>query len=378
MSIKKDLKKVVYLIKNKINASKYKKAKEHYFTENYTNTRRLIVFFVPTGSNRISGGILSICSIYRIVKNLKQLHNCDVIASYLPNRKDDDFKYRTFENEMVIYNFREIEEKFSNLEYLQIHMPEIMVSVFKDKEAKLKSFYSFIKKIKITELNILNQNDLFMPSIDYINFLKSKFNSATITVAHKKYATLEKREQYNLPLHLLSPWLNPVPYKIRSYEEKENLIIYSPDKIQWIPNETTLTKEEIIKNLESKLPNYTFKEIKDLKYDDYKELASKAKFAITFGEGLDGYFTETVFSGGISFAVYNEYFFSEEFKNLETLFCSFNDLNEKIVEKIKSLDNKEEYDKTHLKIGNIVNNLYSLNHLENDLKEYYTKKYDFE
>ena len=159
---------------------------------------------------------------------------------------------------------------------------------------------------------------------------------------------------------------------------KENLIIYSPDKIQWIPNETLLTKNEIIKNLESKLPNYLFKEIKDLKYDDYKELASKAKFSITFGEGLDGYFTETVFSGGISFAVYNEYFFSEEFKNLETLFYSFNDLSEKIVNKIKSLDNKAEFDKVHQKIGNIVNKIYSLNHLENDLKEYYTKKYDFE
>jgi hypothetical protein len=378
MSIKKDIKKVVYLLKNKINASKYKKAKELYFNQNYTNTKRLIIFFVPSGSNRISGGILSICSIYRIVKNLKQLHNSDVIASYLPNKKDDDFKYRTFENEMIIYNFHEIEATFLNLEYLQIHIPEIMVSVFKDKEAKLKSFYEFIKKIKTTELNILNQNDLFMPSLDHINFLKSKFNSATITVAHKKYATLEKREKYNLPIHLLSPWLNPVPYKVRSYEEKENLIIYSPDKIQWIPNETLLTKNEIIKNLESKLPNYLFKEIKDLKYDDYKELASKAKFSITFGEGLDGYFTETVFSGGISFAVYNEYFFSEEFKNLETLFYSFNDLSEKIVDKIKSLDNKAEFDKVHQKIGNIVNKIYSLNHLENDLKEYYTKKYDFE
>jgi hypothetical protein len=248
MSIKKDIKKVVYLLKNKINASKYKKAKELYFNQNYTNTKRLIIFFVPSGSNRISGGILSICSIYRIVKNLKQLHNSDVIASYLPNKKDDDFKYRTFENEMIIYNFHEIEATFLNLEYLQIHIPEIMVSVFKDKEAKLKSFYEFIKKIKTTELNILNQNDLFMPSLDHINFLKSKFNSATITVAHKKYATLEKREKYNLPIHLLSPWLNPVPYKVRSYEEKENLIIYSPDKIQWIPNETLLTKNEIIKN----------------------------------------------------------------------------------------------------------------------------------
>jgi hypothetical protein len=53
-------------------------------------------------------------------------------------------------------------------------------------------------------------------------------------------------------------------------------------------------------------------------------------------------------------------------------------LSEKIVDKIKSLDNKAEFDKVHQKIGNIVNKIYSLNHLENDLKEYYTKKYDFE
>jgi hypothetical protein len=317
------------------------------------------------------------CSIYRIVKNLKYIHNCDVIASYLPNKKDSDYKYRTFENEMVIYNFHEIEKKISNIEFLQIHVPEIMVATFKNKETKLKSFYEYIKKIKTIELNILNQNDMFMPDIEYIEFLKSKFNSATITVAHKKYATLEKKEQYNLPLHLISPWLNPIPYNVRSYEEKENLIIYSPDSIQWIPNETTLTKEEIIKKLKLKLPNYIFKEIKDLKYDNYKELASKAKFAITFGEGLDGYYIETIFSGGISFAVYNELFFTEEFKNLDTLFKSFNDLNNKIIEKIKVLDNKDEYNKKHIEIASIVNKSYSLNHLENDLIEYYTKKYDF-
>lgn len=378
MSIKKELKKVIYIIKNKINASKYKKIKENYFRENYQNTNRLIVFFVPAGTNRINGGILSICSIYNIVRDLKHIHNCDVIASYLPNKKDNDYKYRTFKNEMVIYNFHEIEKNFSNLNYVQIHIPEIMVSSFKDKESKINTFYNFLKKIKNTELNILNQNDLFMPSIDYIDFLKSKFDFSTITVAHKKYATFEKRKQYDLPLHLLSPWLNPVPYEVRSYNEKENLIIYSPDKIQWIPNETRLKKEEIIKNLKLKLPNFIFKEIKNLKYDNYKDLASKAKFSITFGEGLDGYFIETVFSGGISFAVYNEYFFSDEFKNLEVLYNSFNELNEKIADKIKSLDNEVEYNKVHQKISKIVNKIYSLDHLENDLKEYYTKKYDFE
>jgi len=378
MSITKDIKKVIYFLKNKLNASKYKKAKENYFNLNYKNTKRLIVFFVPTGTYRVSGGILSICSIYRIVKNLKNIHNCDVIASYLPNKKDDDFMYRTFENEMVIYNFYEIEKKFPNLDYIQVHIPEIMVSNFKKKQDKLKLFYQFIDKIKVKELNILNQNDLFMPSIDYINFVKSKFDFATITVAHKKYATSEKRNEYNLPLHLLSPWLNPVPYQVKTFEEKENLIIYSPDKIQWIPNETKLRKEDIINNLKLKLPKYTFKEIKDLKYDDYKELASKAKFSITFGEGLDGYFIETVFSGGISFAVYNPYFFSDEFKDLETLFSSFNELNDKIADKIISLENSRNYNEVHNKISSIVNNIYSLNHLENDLIEFYTKKYDFE
>lgn len=378
MSLKKEIKKAQYYIKNIINAVFYKKIKNQYFIENYTETKRLIMFFVPDGTYRVSGGILSICSIYRIVKELKEIHNCDVIASYLPNKKDFDYKYRNFENEMIIYNFSEVSRKIKNLEYIQVHIPEIMIAGFKDKQAKYNLFYDYLKNIPIRDLNILNQNDLFVPKIEYIDFIKSKFNFSTMTIAHKQYAKIEKRKEYNLPLHLLSPWLNPVPYRVRSYEEKENLIIYSPDKIQWIPNKCELSKTEIINALKSKLPNYKFVEIYDIKYDDYKELASKAKFAITFGEGLDGYFTETIFSGGVSFAVYNEFFFTEEYKNLNTLFKSFNELNDNIVDKIISLDNSIEYNIQHQEIAAIVNKTYSLNHLENDLIEFYTKKYDFE
>lgn len=377
MSIKRDINKAFYKLKNILCAPKYKKFKNEYYDKNYKNSNRLILFFVPEGSYRVSGGILSICSIYRIVKNLKSIHNCDVIASYLPTKKDYDYTYRTFDNEIVIYNFEEIIKKFKNLEYLQIHLPEVMIANFKNKESKYNSFYKYISTIKNVELNILNQNDLFMPEVEYIDFIKSKFTTTTITVAHKKYASKEKRDQYNLPLHLLSPWLNPVPYKYRKFEEKENLIIYSPDDIQWIPNECELTKNEIINHLKDKLPHYTFLEIKNMKYDVYKENASKAKFAITFGEGLDGYFTETIFSGGISFAVYNQIFFSEEFKDLKTLYNSFDDLKNKIVNDIIALDSSNSYNQYHLEEAKIVNNLYSLNNLENDLIEFYTKKYDF-
>lgn len=378
MSLKKEYNKTIYLLENLIKSSEYKRYKNQYFFENYSETKRLILFFVPDGSYRVSGGILSICTMYKILKELKKLHNCDVIASYLPNKKDHDFKYRNFENEMIIYNFDEIVTNLDSLDYIQVHIPEIMVASFMDKEKKLKLFFNYIEKIPKKELNILNQNDLFVPKIEYLNFIKSRFDFSTMTIAHKQYATIEKRKEYDLPLHLLSPWLNPVPYKVRSYKEKENLIIYSPDKIQWIPNGSELTKVEIINRLKLKLPNYKFVEILNIKYDEYKDLASKAKFAITFGEGLDGYFTETVFSGGVSFAVYNEFFFTEEYKNLNTLFKSFNELNETIVDKIIVLDNEIAYKKAHNEISTIINKTYSLNHLENDLIEFYTKKYDFQ
>jgi hypothetical protein len=378
MSVKKDLIKLKFKIIAILNKPKYSKFKNEYFAKNYSETKRLIVFFVPDGAYRINGGILSICTIYKTLKTLKSIHNCEVIASYLPGVNYSDYKYRTFENEIVIYNFSEINKKFTALDYIQIHVPEIMVELFKTKSKKFEILFDFLKKCKEVELNILNQNDLFMPSKVYLDYLKSRFNAITMTVAHKKYASLEKRNEYNLPTHLLSPWLNPVPYKVRSYEEKENLVIYSPDKIQWVPNQTNLSKEEIISNLKSKLPHYKFVEIKNLKYDAYKDLASRAKFALTFGEGLDGYFIEAVFSGGISFAVYNENFFTEEYKNLDTLYDTFDELNANIVSKINELDQKEKYYNKHVEIAAIVNKSYSIKYLETDLKEFYNKKYDFE
>ena len=56
-----------------------------------------------------------------------------------------------------------------------------------------------------------------------------------MTVAHEQYLTPEKREYYGMPIHQLSPWLSPIPYKKRKFAEKENLILYSPDKIQSVP-----------------------------------------------------------------------------------------------------------------------------------------------
>lgn len=377
MSIKKDSQKFAHQVKSFLFQGQHKAFKKKYFKEHYSETKRLILFFVPAGTDRINGGILSICTIYNIIKELKDIHKCDVIASFLPRKSETDYQYRKFSNDMIIYTFKEIETYFNRLDFAEIHIPDVMISAFNKENKKMAPFFRWTENIKDIKVNFLNQNDLFMPSIEKIDNVKKLFPNTTMTMAHKRYATLERRNYYGVPLHLFSAWLSPTPYKKRTYAEKENLIIYSPDKIQWVPNSSTLTKKEILSNLQAKLPNYKFVEIKDMKYDTYKSYASKAKFVITFGEGLDGYFIETIFSGGISFAVYNEIFFTKDFENLPSLYSSFDEMNQKIADDIKQYDNAESFKDYQDKLDIIINNLYSFNMLQNNVKQYYLHNFDF-
>lgn len=377
MSIKKDSQKFAHQVKSFLFQGQHKSFKKQYFKDNYANTKKLILFFVPAGTDRINGGILSICTIYNVVKNLKEIHGCDVVASFLPRKSETDFKYRKFSNEMIIYTFKEIEKYFDKLDFAEIHIPDVMISAFNKENKRMRPFFKWTDKVKDVKINLLNQNDLFMPGIEKINKVKELFPKTTMTMAHKKYANIDKRNQYGVPLHLFSAWLSPTPYKKRTFDEKENLIIYSPDKIQWIPNASILTKEAILSNLKSKLPHYQFVEIKDMTYDNYKEYASKAKFVITFGEGLDGYLIETIFSGGISFAVYNEIFFTKDFENLPSLYSSFDEMNDKIADAIKYYDQPENFKDYQDELSVIIDKMYSFDMLKNNVKQYYLHNFDF-
>ncbi|PKB17880.1 hypothetical protein [Flavobacterium sp. 5] len=377
MSLKKEFEKSIRKTKHFLLQRSYKNFKINYFKNNYSDTKRLILIFTLSGTHKITGGILSICTIFSVFKNLKSTHNCNVISSFLPYKKDLDYKYRNFENEMIIYNFNEIKKLFKNLDYLEIHIPDMMVIEFNKNNIKMDPFFKWITEIKEVHINILNQNDLLMPSIDHIEALKEISPNLTMTMAHQQYATIEKRNYYGMPIHLLSPWLNPVPYKKRGYSEKENLILYSPDEIQSVPNSSTITKKEIITHLKENLKHYKFIEIKNMKYDVYKDYASRSKFALTFGEGLDGFFCEPIVSGGISFAVYNEIFFTKDFENLPTLYNSFDELKEKIVDDINYFDNNENYTNYHQILNEILGKKYSFDKLKIDAKEFYLKQYDF-
>ena len=351
--------------------------KRKFIAENFHNSNRLVLFFVPHDLETITGGILSICTIYKSIYELKNIHNCNVAASFLPNINSYGYQYSRFENDMVIFNFIEILKNFKELDFLEVHLPDYMIPLFKKNNLEYKKFYKWATKTKEFKINILNQNDLLMPDLVHVNDLKELSKNVSMTVAHEKYATSERRNYYNVPLHLFSPWLSPTPYVFKKFFEKENIIVLSPDNLDRVPNKCDVIKDEIVDKIKSKLPHYKIITIENMAYDIYKDIISKGKFTITFGEGLDGYFVESVFSGSVSFAVYNEYFFKPNFKDLPSVYDNFNVLFDKIIDDINYYDREENYTAYNLQLNNILTEIYSYERLKKNIEEYYKGNIDF-
>lgn len=138
-----------------------------------------------------------------------------------------------------------------------------------------------------------------------------------------------------MPLHFLSWFLSPEQYTKRSYTQKRNLMIVSPD--------THPMKTEILDIIQSRFPEMKIRIIQKMTYEEYKDLISWAKWALTFGEGIDGYFVEMAFSGGISFALYKPAFFTEDFRALRTVYADGNDMAKRICLDMEDLDNEPNF-----------------------------------
>lgn len=354
-----------------------KKQKSDYIKKNHVAKDKLILFFVPNDFNFISGGILSICSIFNSIKKFRTIHKSDVFASFLPHFKEKFAKYHRFKNDLVIFNFNEIIALYPKLETLEIHIPEIFIKDLAATVGTKSAFNSWLKNCDYIKINILNQNDFYMPEQKFLEELKQITPNITMTVAHEKYASAEKRNQYNIPLHLFSPWVSPTPYLYSRYCDKKNIIVLSPDEIEKNIYQTDLKRQDILLKIKKELPDYKFITIKDMKYNTYKKLIGKAKFALTFGEGLDGYFIEPLFSGSISFAVKNPIFFNHHFENAQTVYPNYENLLEKIVEDIKNLDQESAYNSLNDDLIVKAKSIYSLERLESNIENYYLGNIDF-
>jgi hypothetical protein len=209
-----------------------------------------------------------------------------------------------------------------------------------------------------------------MPEKNEIKKLQLYTKLVTQTTAHQRYSTKQIRNKYEIPLHKLSVFASPENYKFTDLSHKENIIVISPDQHP--------RKEEIIATIKEHLKDYKIIEISNMKYEEYLNLISKAKYTLTFGEGLDFYLIDTVFSGGIGLAVYNEDFFTADFKNLTGIFNTYDELNEEIVEIINTTQsNPSIYKSINTSIFKPLNKLYSRNDYLMNIKKFYTGEYTF-
>jgi hypothetical protein len=325
-------------------------------------TRRLIIFLTP-GFDGPSGGILSIAWTYRESQLLSDLHGAKVAICTIPG-EPPLLKYTWFKNSNYLLDLEELLNRCNELDYLLIHIPEYAVNQVAD---WLDSYEPKLRNIKELHLNVLVQHIDIMQGQDLKHL--ERFGKVTCTTAHEAYSNAATREAFGVSLHRLSCCNGPDRYTLSRYEDKQPLLMVGHDQHP--------LKETVIAEIGRALPSLKIQVIKGLEFEEYLEVARHAKWSLTFGEGLDSYFSDPVFSGGVSFAVYNERFFTPAFAELETVYPSWEVLIDRITTDLQRLDEPVAYKRCWRQAWDLLNDLYSVERFRENLRAFYRGEYTF-
>lgn len=327
------------------------------------NIKRLIVFLTP-GYERRYGGILSIAAIYEESVALRHLHRAYVVLCSLPG--DPPFlKYTWFKNRNYLLDLESVLEQCRHLDYLLLHIPEHDVNRVRDWLTSASP--TLMQNVREIHLNIMLQNIDLIQGKNITGLMR--FGRVTCTTAHEAYTNSAIREVLGVPLHRLSVFHGPELYSRTAYQEKEPLLVVSHDEHP--------LKEQVLQRIAQALPELRIQVVQNLSYEEYKDLIRRAKWSLTFGEGLDGYFAEPVFSGSVAFAVFNDRFFTPPFARLETVYPSWEVLMERMVGDLQRFDEPEAYNRCWRQAYDLLSGLYSTDRFRENLRMFYRGEYTF-
>ena len=324
--------------------------------------KRLIVFLTP-GFDGPSGGTMSIAWTYRESEAMRDIHGAKVAICTIPG-EPPLLQYTWFKNRNYLLDFEELLNRCRSLDFLQIHIPEYAVNQVSD---WLSSHSRLLRNIREVHFNVLVQHIDIMrgQSLERL----ARFGKVTCTTAHEAYSNAETRAALGVSLHRLSCCNGPENYTIVDYRDKQPLLMVGHDAHPW--------KEKVLSVIRAALPELQIQVIQRLTFEQYLDVARRAKWSLTFGEGLDSYFSDPVFSGGVSFAVFNDRFFTPEFAKLETVYPSWEVLIEKIAVDIRRLDEPVAYKRCSQQAWDILNDLYSVARFRENLRAFYRGDYTF-
>lgn len=329
------------------------------------STKELIVCFIPN-IKMMTGGIQSIYSICKYSREICPQAQC--LIATVPGKYT--YSYNPyFKNEEKIYRFEQIIKNAKNVEKLTLHIPEYYADKFY--KALKKDEIKFLKGIKDLHINILNQNIELMPEPQKLKGLYKLTDNVTQTIGHHRYATQEVCDKWQMPTHFLSVHIDLSGYKSYPFEEKEKIIVLSPDKAPY--------RQAIVEKLQKELPDFKLVTVQNMTFSEYMDLIARAYFTITFGEGFDGYFNQPHVVGGLGMAVFNPDFFPDKsWLELKNVYGSPEDMENNIVNDIKELSaNKELYYSLINKIKEKLFILYGEDLFKRNLEKFYKKEYTY-
>ena len=306
---------------------------------------------------------MAITALYEETRKLQSLHNAEVVMCSVPG--DPPFlKYAWFKNDNYILDLESVLKRCGHLNHLLLHIPDYRVNRLVE---WLSASQALLKNIEELHLNVLAFNIDLMQGQNVTGL--EQFGSVTCTTAHQAYSNLTTREAVGVATHSLLICKGAEFYSPTGYEDKEQLLVVSPDAHPF--------KELVLQQIARELPGLRIQVIAGLTYDEFASLIRRAKWSLTFGEGLDGFFVEPVFSGSISFAVFNERFFTPAFADLETVYPSWDILLERIVEDIRRLDEPMAYNQGWQQAYDLLSQHLDTNRFRENLRSFYRGEYTF-
>jgi hypothetical protein len=297
------------------------------------NQTRIVMFLLPT-EDQISGGIISVISIYKELKNLESDLGINVFLSTHP-QAPPFMGYTLHNRDVKIYDFKQLIKKFLSNSSILFHVPESHVIQF------CKGLrHPILDKLKedknlTYDLNILNQNPYYFPVKKDLIPLLARIRNLTQTTAHYAYNKPFELGKKTFPSSYLGTPPGTDNFEIIPFENKRNTLLVSHDDHP--------QKEVILVFLKNAIPDLEIIVVKNMTFEKYTEHQKYCKFGLTFGEGMDAYFIRCILYGGIGFAVSNDVFFTDDIKALPTVFNSYEQLGSTISPMIRQLNSPEPF-----------------------------------
>lgn len=341
---------------------------DQYFPAEARDTEKVSIILVSEQEG-ISGGVFSFFSIANQLRRLKMRHGYTVLVMTCPSPSGQTyFRNRFFTNNENVFRFEQITQ-LRNVKNLYIHIPEYFAAHFLGRLNR--TVLDFLKQVPELSLNIFNQNIDLMPEQTAIEELRGLTTAISQSTAHHSYSTQEVCDRFNLPLITLPAYTDLSAYPSSAFEDKEDLIIYSPDICS--------QKEDILTRIATEFPHYKLVEIKGISFDRFMELATRCRFSITFGEGFDGYLAQPIHQGGMGLAIYNDRFFpSENLITLGNIFRGEEDMLARICSVIRTLEaNKESYTTLNAQWMAEYRRLYNFDYYVAQIERLAIRDFDF-